>query len=153
MIRCLTYFCLSVLADLLFGYTAIHASATNSGSTESACVGKRLQSLENNNPDIACAILIDDDLVFPRNVIAVGEDIWLIDKGSNLFKNGEHKGAIYHYRKLTNGYVRTRVLTDLDDPNVFVGMQTGIIGFTLQLEIKFSDLSPPLLFQKLICKR
>ncbi len=77
----------------------------------------RLLEIERRNPNIKCAILIDDDLVFPRNITSHKGDIWLVDKGSNLFSNGNNSGAIYRYQASDHGYTRTQVLTNLDDPN------------------------------------
>jgi len=50
--------------------------------------------LEALNDNVDCAILIDDELIFPRNIISQENNIWLIDKGSNLFVNGKKNGAL-----------------------------------------------------------
>lgn len=84
---------------------------------ELRCDGKHILSLEGSNDNVSCVILIDDELVFPRNLITRGDQIWLIDKGSNLFANGEMKGALYRYQKTIDGYLRTQLLSNLDDPN------------------------------------
>ena len=81
------------------------------------CADDRHQLLETANPNLSCAVLLDDDLVFPRNIVTRNNEIWLVDKGSHLFLNGENNGAIYRYSLRGTGYVRTRVLGNLDDPN------------------------------------
>ena len=81
------------------------------------CAGDRHQLLEAANPNLSCALLLDDDLVFPRNIVTRNNEIWLVDKGSNLFLNGENNGAIYRYSLQGTSYERTRVLDNLDDPN------------------------------------
>jgi len=86
-------------------------------ASEPQCDGEHLLSLEKSNDNIECAILIDDELIFPRNIVARGEQIWLVDKGSNLFVNGKKNGALYRYQKSGNGYTRTLVLSNLDDPS------------------------------------
>ena len=77
----------------------------------------RLPEIEANNANVACAIVIDQDLIFPRNIVTHDGDIWLVDKGSNLFVNGQKSGAIYRYRSNGDGYDRKRILSNLDDPN------------------------------------
>jgi len=84
---------------------------------ELRCDGKHMLALEENNDHIECAIIIDDQLIFPRNLVAHGSQIWLVDKGSNLFINGKNNGSIYHYQKSNDGYFRSEVLGSLDDPN------------------------------------
>lgn len=81
------------------------------------CRGQRMPGLEALNPQLQCAILIDDDLRFPRNIAVQGNDIWLIDKGSNLFDNGNKTGALYRYVKKENIYFKHQILNGLDDPN------------------------------------
>jgi len=82
-----------------------------------ACEGQRIPWLEASNSTISCATLLDEKLVFPRNIASREDEIWLVDKGSNLFNNGLKKGAIYRYRKSKNGYRRTLIFDQLDDPN------------------------------------
>ena len=95
--------------QMLTGSTAL--------GNEASCDGQRLDALEAINDNITCAILIDDELVFPRNIIARDKQIWLIDKGSNLFINGKQNGSLYLYEKMGSGYQRHQVLSNLDDPN------------------------------------
>lgn len=84
---------------------------------QSICEGARLTDLEKNNDMFECAILIDNDLDFPRNIAVHEGDIWLIDKGSDLFENNKNNGAIYHYKNQHNVYQRRLVLDGLEDPN------------------------------------
>lgn len=81
------------------------------------CSGERHHLLETVNPDLRCALVLDDDLIFPRNIFTRENEIWLVDKGSHLFLNGENNGAIYRYSLEESGYERTKVLDNLDDPN------------------------------------
>lgn len=97
------------------GATPLLAAAATASHCEPQ--SNRLAKIEQQNPNIKCAILIDDDLKFPRNLVTHQGDIWLVDKGSNLFANGAKSGAIYHYQAHEQGYRRTQVLRNLDDPN------------------------------------
>ena len=107
---------MSNLSLILFIISAFIINATASAN-KTHCDGERMTLLEANNENIACAVLIDDELIFPRNIVARKNQIWLIDKGSNLFVNGKKKGALYRYEKLLGGYLRTQILNNLDDPN------------------------------------
>lgn len=73
--------------------------------------------LESHNPNVECISLIDDDLSFPRNLVSVNGDLWLVDKGTDLFTSGYSEGVIYRYQKTNNAYVRDTILEDLADPN------------------------------------
>jgi len=102
-----------ILATLIQGCSTEVDTPQNTAD----CEGKRMLPLERNNDNISCAILIDDELIFPRNIVADENQIWLIDKGSNLFVNGKKNGALYRYEKLLGSYLRTQILNGLDDPN------------------------------------
>lgn len=95
----------------------LHSISAHADGDRSSCDGQRIPTLEAQNPTLKCAVLIDDDLSFPRNVVTHNGDIWLIDKGSNLFDSGKRKGALYRYIKKANGYVKHQILDSLDDPN------------------------------------
>ncbi len=81
------------------------------------CDGTRFPLLEQNNPIIKCAILLDDDLKFPRNILVIDQDIYVIDKGSDLFTYGERSGAIHRYKREGRLYYRETIIEQLDDPN------------------------------------
>ena len=100
------------LCGLFLCLTSVHA-----GEFDPSCDGHRMPELEAQNPKLKCAVLIDDDLSFPRNIATHNGDIWLIDKGSNLFENGKKNGVLYRYIKKANGYLKRQVLGGLDDPN------------------------------------
>lgn len=102
---------LTILTALAF-LTSAFASVSSSG-----CKGERLTYLENLNPSIKCAVVLDKELIFPRNIVTVGEDILLVDKGSNLFNYGKKAGAIYRYNLQNGTYTRETLLNHLDDPN------------------------------------
>jgi len=108
---------LSILSLLLIATLALTTISSKALASEQSCDGKRMELIEANNENVACAILIDGELVFPRNLIAHENQIWLIDKGSNLFINGKNNGALYRYEKILGAYLRTQVLSHLDDPN------------------------------------
>ena len=74
-------------------------------------------NLESTNPQVQCISLIDDDLYFPRNVVSLGDNLWLVDKGTDLFESGSPEGVLYRYQKDSNGFVRETILQDLLDPN------------------------------------
>ncbi len=95
----------------------LHMLSASALADEASCDGEHMLLLEEHNENITCAILIDDELIFPRNIKARDNQIWLIDKGSNLFVNEKHNGALYRYEKSNDGYQRTQILSDLDDPN------------------------------------
>ena len=92
-------------------------AASTTLANKDQCIGTRLNALEAVNSNLDCAILIDDELIFPRNLVARGNQIWLIDKGSNLFVNGKHNGSLYRYDKLLGSYLRTQIISHLNDPN------------------------------------
>jgi len=87
----------------------------NGTSTRLNC--KAQVALESSNPQVACISLIDDDLSFPRNVISINGNLWLVDKGTDLFSGGYAEGILYRYLKTANGFVRETILEDLLDPN------------------------------------
>ena len=74
-------------------------------------------TLESSNPEIQCISLIDDDLSFPRNVVSLTDNLWLVDKGTDLFESGSAEGTLYRYTKEGKSFVRETVLEDLLDPN------------------------------------
>ena len=113
----LSHFLSNLTTLLIITLLMLQASNSVALETELNCDGKHMLALEENNDHIACAIIIDDELIFPRNLIAHSSQIWLIDKGSNLFVNGKNNGALYHYQKSTDGYIRSKMLSNLDDPN------------------------------------
>jgi len=81
------------------------------------CGGLQAVELESDNPAIKCIGLIDEDLSFPRNLVNVHGDLWLVDKGSHLFDNGNADGVLYRYRNTGSAYIRETVLEGLVDPN------------------------------------
>lgn len=74
-------------------------------------------ALDSTNPKVKCISLIDDDLSFPRNVISLNGEIWLVDKGTDLFTSGYQEGILYRYKSTHNGYTREIILDQLLDPN------------------------------------
>ncbi len=106
-----------------------------------------MPELEARNPLLECAVLVDDQLSFPRNVTTHNGDIWLIDKGSNLFDNGKKNGVLYRYVKQADGYVKRRVLNDLDDPNdLAIRRHKGgerWLYLTTRREVKRFEITPP----------
>ena len=132
---------LGCIASLLTLSLQIAASANDCGTP-------RLPALEANNPNIECAVLLDDELVFPRNVLYHGGQIWLADKGSNLFSNGQQSGAIYRYQKTDQGLIKTKILDELDEPND-IGVRQHASGdfwlyFTTRDSIQRINISAPL---------
>lgn len=73
--------------------------------------------LESSNSQVQCISLIDDDLLFPRNVINLNGDLWLVDKGTDLFTSTDAEGVLYRYRKSKTGFVRETILEELLNPN------------------------------------
>ena len=97
--------------------TGLYLLSSHAWASKFKCAGQRMTSLEMLNSAIKCAVVIDDTLVFPRNIATRDDEIWLVDKGSNLFTNGQKKGALYRYTESDGAYKRTQVLAKLDDPN------------------------------------
>ncbi len=73
--------------------------------------------LESYNPQVKCISLIDDDLSFPRNLISLNDELWLVDKGTDLFSSGYAEGELYRYQPSGKGFVRETILDELLDPN------------------------------------
>ena len=74
-------------------------------------------ALESLNLKVRCISLIDDDLSFPRNLLSLNGELWLIDKGTDLFTTGYNEGTLYRYQPTENGYKRQIILDELLDPN------------------------------------
>ncbi len=111
--------CVTMLLVVL-SFTPTHALQRPASSETTLCDLKnahRLTQIEATNPNIKCALLLDDTLVFPRNIVVDGNNVWLIDKGSNLFDNGKPRGSLYVYKFTGGEFIKTRVMADLDDPN------------------------------------
>ena len=107
------FFYLSLfLTIVVLGVTIFSAS-----EQQSNCVGQRLPDLEKQNEMLECAVLIDDELIFPRNIAVHKADIWLIDKGNNLFENDQKNGNLYQYKRQGNGYSKHLILENLADSN------------------------------------
>ena len=110
------------------------------------CSGERHHLLEAVNPNLSCALILDEDLIFPRNIVTRENEIWLVDKGSHLFVNDENNGAIYRYSLGGAGYERTQVLDNLDDPNDIDIRQDNNgddwIYFTTRSEVKRFKVAP-----------
>ncbi len=93
------------------------SSSSKPATSDTLCLTNRMIELEHANSTIECAVLLDEDLIFPRNIATNGEVIWLVDKGSNLFQNGARNGAIYRYQLKPKGVAKTKLLSGLDDPS------------------------------------
>ena len=74
-------------------------------------------ALESLNLKVRCISVIDDDLSFPRNLLSLNGELWLIDKGTDLFTTGYNEGTLYRYQPTENGYKRQIILDELLDPN------------------------------------
>ena len=74
-------------------------------------------ALESLNPKVKCISLIDDDLSFPRNILSLNGELWLVDKGTDLFTTGYSEGTLYRYKPTDKGYKREVILDELLDPN------------------------------------
>ena len=96
-------------------FMATPLTLLSNASADSACDSPL--ELESVNPKIKCISLIDDDLSFPRNLISLNGELWVVDKGTDLFTGGYYKGVLYRYRPSENGYTREIVVDELLDPN------------------------------------
>ncbi len=85
--------------------------------TQPGCDGQRIPDLEKQNSMLECAVLIDNDLKFPRNITVHDDEIWLMDKGNNLFENDKKNGRLYRYKKQGDGYTKSLILDNLEDSN------------------------------------
>ena len=93
--------------------------------TKGLCMGYPRVDTRFNSDWIDCIAVIDQDLVFPRSIAVDGADVYLVDKGSNLFapEAGRVSGTLYRYRAMREQLREKRklrrepLLSGLDNPS------------------------------------
>lgn len=85
--------------------------------TAGGCAGHPGVNLTQVAGAVSCIGLVDSQLVFPRGVATLGDDVLVVDKGSDLASRFERKGSIYRYRSATDLKTRDTLLTGLYNPS------------------------------------
>lgn len=94
--------------------------------------------------EVQCIGLIDRQLKFPRGVAVIGNDILVVDKGSNLGERNDRRGAVFHYSARADGigYLKRQLISELDQPSgiavwggrekyIFVSTRNQVLRFVL----------------------
>lgn len=96
------------------------AATDRSGTpTEGWCTQLPKVSVARHSPQVRCVGLIDNQLDFPRGVVAFNNDIIVVDKGSNLHQQalGTTQGRILRYTPTPLGFKRSVLLEGLNNPS------------------------------------
>ena len=104
--------------------------------TQGLCAGLPRVRVKAQAASVKCVALIDDQLQFPRGVVSLGNQLLVVDKGSNLFsaQRGINTGQVLAYQKIdtrdnaSGPIFKKRLLIDkLDHPN---GISAWLQGST-----------------------
>ncbi len=126
---------------ILLSFTS-QAKLISGYKTEGLCV--RLPKVDLKTPKNYCVGIFAHELNFPRHMITIGDDLIVVDKGSDLFdKNEKGMGSIILYEKNQHKFEKKILLKNLFSPSGIAKGPRDYIFFATPKSLYRFKLSAP----------